>query len=147
MNKVLISVLCKEQLFETRLYTAHVEDEHIVKRIRPLSTIDLTTVTSDTAGALDEEWLPALIRCLSIIQTKFRLLYNFRLLRDWGCVLPLRCPFCLKFSSDKYIVVIKDRGPNCFKFLIPLTILIWNTPFRGRGNCYFVRLKHKDYSA
>lgn len=87
LHKVLVSILHKEELFESRLHLYHVEDEQFYKRIRLVSAENYAVLGPNVAP-LNGRYLPTIVVQTSAFQKRLRNLFNFRQLREWGCVEP-----------------------------------------------------------
>lgn len=89
LHKVLVSILHKEELFEERLHLSHVEDEHIAKRIRLLTPEYHALAEPDDLNRLEKKYYPMIKMQTIPFQESLRNLFNFRQIREWGCVEPI----------------------------------------------------------
>ena len=88
VETTLVSILYKEELFEKRLRALHVEDEHILKRMRLLSTEMTGKLGKGTMDSLNRKYFDKVKAQTAPFQEGLRSLFHFRQLRDWGCVEP-----------------------------------------------------------
>lgn len=84
-----MAIAYKEASFEQRLHVCHVEDEHVMKRIRLVGTADSGLLGRRSLGQLEQNYLVNLMRSVRSFQDHLRKLFSFRQLRDWGCVEPI----------------------------------------------------------
>lgn len=83
-TKVLVQLLAKEKSFEWALYFRHVEDEHVIKRLRLVSKHDLAFFWPTDLKELHDQLWANLVSPVHSVQHAARSLYHYRLLRDWG---------------------------------------------------------------
>ena len=83
-TKVLVQLLAKEKSFEWALYFRHVEDEHVIKRLRLVSKQDLSLFWLEDLKELHDRLWVSLVSPVHSVQHAARSLYHYRLLRDWG---------------------------------------------------------------
>ncbi len=83
-----MSILYKEELFERRLHLFHVEDEHILKRVRLVETEYSIIVGQNNLERLHNRYYGMVVLMARSFQRDLRSLFSFRQLRDWGCVGP-----------------------------------------------------------
>lgn len=81
-----MALVYKEESFEERLRFVHVEDEHIVKRIRLIPTEVTAVMGKSAVRSLYERFLETVLNHTRDLQESFRELFSFRQLREWGCV-------------------------------------------------------------
>lgn len=84
-----MAIVYKEACFERRLHLLHVEDEHVVKRIRLVGTWNCAIIGERSLHRLHEKYFENVLTDTRILQQHFRELFSFRQLRDWGCVEPM----------------------------------------------------------
>jgi hypothetical protein len=81
-----VSILYKEELFERRLRVLHVEDEHILKRVRLVGTEYNAIVGRNNWERLNTRYYGRVVLMASSFQRDLRNLFSYRQLRDWGWV-------------------------------------------------------------
>lgn len=84
-----MAIVYKEALFERRLRVLHVEEEHILKRVRLVGTRYLGFLGRENLDDIEERYLQTVFKATRDFQELLRSLFSFRQLRDWGCVKPM----------------------------------------------------------